>query len=171
MKTLIAALLCTTVASLISTKASAVTVHHEVNANAAGVCVSAFSNQVVRNRATGVRNTGTSAIYVTCSLPGDASGSINTNAYIRVANFGANTQVVNCNLQPGYTNGVTNTTLQGSFSGGVSLAANTYDWIDFYSANYPATSSSGFYNVNVVCLLQPNVELQYVGYEEDEDVG
>ena len=170
MKTLIATMLCTTVAALLSTSASATTVNHQEVVNAAGVCSAAFSNQTVRNRPTGVRNTGTSAIYVTCSIPGDFSGATSDEVYLRVANFGTSSQPINCNFQPGYSNGVTNTTSQGSFSGGATVAANDFAYLYFYSVDYPSTSSTGFYNANFTCLLQPNTELQYIGRYYDESV-
>lgn len=171
MKTVIAAMLCTAVASLLSTNASAVTVHHVTNGNAAGVCAAAFSDQVVRNRPTGVRNTGTAAIYVTCSVPGDAQGSKATSTYIRVANFGTGSQTVSCNFQPGFTNSTDGTTYQGSFGKSILLTANAYNWLTFTATDYPATSAFGFQNANFTCLLQPNTEIQYIGFESDVEVG
>jgi len=151
--------------------ASAATVDHEDIVNAAGACVAAFSDQVVRNRPTGVRNTGTSAIYVTCSVPGPYFGQQNYYASIRAGNFGTGTQSLNCNFQPGWTNDVSNTTSQGSFPGSASLPASTVQWLVFQSADYPAVSASGWYNINFTCLLQPNMELQYIAYHYYEDVG
>lgn len=168
MKTIATSLFCTALALVLSPAASAVTVDHETDVNAAGVCVSAFSNQVVRNRPTGVRNTGTAAIYVTCSAPGYFNNSVNYQTWIRVANFGLSTQQINCNLQTGWTNGVTNTTVQGSHSKGASVAANGYQWLTFYNTDYALTS---FYNVNVVCLLPPQTELQYIGWQAHDEVG
>src|SRR5690242_3986106 len=138
MKTLIAAMLCTTVATLLSTNASAATVHHVTNANAAGVCAPAFSDQVVCNRPTGVRNIGTAAIYVTCSVPGDSLGSKATSTYIRVANFGTGSQTISCNFQPGFTLSTDGTTYQGSYGKSILLTASAYNWLTFNPADYPA---------------------------------
>ena len=156
--------------------ASAATADREDVAAASGVCVPNVSTASLRNSVAGIKNTGTTNVYVSCSMKNDwhgvASGGTGTGTYrtgIRFVNASSTAVEVKCALYPGYSwNGTT--VSGGSYPKSLMVPAGTDVFMTWLAATVIGTGGR-FANANFSCSLPPNVTMLYVYDVFDEDIG
>lgn len=153
-------------AILVSTSASAADIMREDIATAASQCQPAtYTVTQVRVRPGSMRNESPNGIYISCSNGGDyLSSRGGYHAGVHVANNGTSTATVNCTLVDGYTGSET------PYPKSISLAAGASSEIQWDSETLKGAGQ--FWKVvNYSCLLQPNIQINYLYRFYDENVG
>jgi len=143
--------------------------------HAQGACQPSIPTSSLRSYVTGLRNVGTTDIYVTCATPGIYYNSPDGGStFIRVAvgNVNGSARPITCTL---YTGWASNTTA-GSVSQGtypaptVSVGPSTVTFID-WSASTTLPADSYFSNASFTCKLAPYTEIKWIRRAYNEEVG
>lgn len=124
-----------------------------------------FTVSRVRNRPFGVRNESTGPLYMTCAMKGDdMSARGGYRVFLRVGNQGTTSATVNCTMLDGSA-----FALKGTYPQSLTVPAGGTEFFSWVSADLGSGASWDWTSFS--CLLQPNVEIQYMGKEYLEEVG
>ena len=143
------------------TNADAKTIRaHFITATAACAGPIPSSDGALRRSPLGIRNQGTSNVFISCSVPTDFVGDMNAGfVEASFANFGATDVTVNCTLTAGNREyGF------GSVAGWTTVTAGSNGslyWLDIDKVDYWGSQ-------NFSCILPPNVELNTIQYRETD---
>lgn len=112
------------------------------------------SDGALRRSPLGIRNDGTSNVFISCSLPADFVGDMTTGTIEpHFHNFGAASATVNCTLTAGNRFGGF-----GSVAGSTSITAGGDSYISWSSID--KKHNWGSYNFS--CILPPGVEINTI---------
>ena len=160
------------VSALSFTDASAAPTNRSEVVNAAGICQPFTPSTYFRTSAGGVRNIGTTTMYVTCAQSGDWTDSttVGTIAYDPFFfNAGTETVTIGCYLRPGYSGDGTGTS-GGSYAKTVTLAPGQGNYI-IYDAGTLIGVGGRFANPTVTCGLPKSVTMGFAYWVYDEEIG
>ncbi len=151
-----------------STPASADLVSRDYTINAAGNCQPAlpiFATNF-RQRPLGIKNEGSSASFVTCSMPGDFFNAGNTFVGIGFVNTGAANYDVSCTFSDGITApfGAPN-----YYPKTVTVPAGSAAAVIWAPGEFSLTTFTQ--NANFSCLLPPGGEINILEIQYQEDNG
>lgn len=120
------------------------------------------SDGALRRSPIGIRNDGTSNVFISCSVPADFVGDLTTGIIeTHFHNFGAASGTVNCTLTAGIREyGV------GSVAGSTVVAAGGDSYIQW--ANIDKKHNWGSYNFS--CILPPGMEINTI-IDVNQDAG
>lgn len=165
-----------TLVLLATGSATAVPVIRDDMLSPPGACTPNVPTSAIRYTVAGMKNIGTTSLYITCStrndwrgVPSGGTGTGTIDVQLGFRNNGSTAVTVRCVLYPGYSsNGVA--TSGGAYPKSMTLAAGgslALQW------NAPTIVGAGarFANPNVSCSLPPSVNVGYFRDFYDEDVG
>jgi hypothetical protein len=120
------------------------------------------SDGALRRSPIGIRNTGTSNVFISCSVPADFVGDLATGIVeVHFENFGSVEATVNCTLTAGNRFGGF-----GSVAGSTVMAGGADSYVGW--SNVDKHHAWGSYNFS--CILPPDVEINTI-IDVNQDAG
>lgn len=159
---------------VLASGADAATATRDDLVHAQGACQPTVPTSSLRAYSTGLRNAGTTSIYVTCAVFGQYYESAEGSSFIRVAvgNVNGSLRAISCTLSTGWTSSVTaGQVTQGVFPKQINVAGNSLTFIDFSAETVLGAADRRFSNASVTCLLQPYTEIKWIRRVYAEEIG
>jgi len=159
---------CAVAAGLLmaASSASAAPVVRDYTINATGNCNAALPayEGAIRKRPLAVQNEGTTDAFVSCSLPGDFTGTGNYLFVVGLSNLGTTSITVNCT----YVDGLTPPIGEPAYlPQSVTIAAGSIGFAVWESEEGELFTQFA----NVSCLLPPNAAINVLEVQFEQDNG